>query len=214
MTQRINLYRDDLRPRERSGELQRNLAIAGAALLAMLVWGGIAQWRDSSSASALARLTEEQAALQSEMTAATARLAERRPDAALTAALVEAQFAVDGRRWLSSELARAGNEAAAFSEVLGGLGRQRPAPLWLTRIHVADAGAALGLSGRTLDPAAVPSYLEALGGEAALAGREFTHFRIGRDEDAPAGPLDFDMATDCAVLAEGCDPRPVPEVRP
>ena len=204
MTQRINLYRDDLRPRESSGEFQRNAALIGLALLAMLVWGAFAQWQDSSTASRLAELEAEQVAIQQETTAATEQLAQRRPDAALTAALLEAQYAVDGRRWLLEQLSRSGDEAVAFSAVLEGLGRQRLEPLWLTRIHVAESGAALGLSGRTLDAEAVPGYLERLAAEQALAGREFSHFRIERAAK-PNEPLRFDMATDCVALDGGCD---------
>lgn len=203
MTQRIDLYRDDLRPRESSGEFRRTVLLLGLVLGALLVWGAWMQWRDHTSATELARLTDEQATIQAEMAMASARLAERKPDPAITLALVEAQFAVDGRRWLAEQLAQAGDEVVPFSEVLAGLGRQRPEPLWLTRIHVADAGAALGLSGRTLNAAAVPGYLEALAAEDALKGREFSHFRIDRSEKA-AEPLSFDMATDCVALAEGC----------
>ena len=213
MSQRIDLYRDDLRPRQSSGEFQRNLAWVGLALLAMLAWGGFAQWRDSTTAAELARLTAEQSALQAETAAAAAQLEQRVPDAVLTAALLEAQFSVDGRRWLQARLAESGDEVVAFSSVLGGLGRQRPEPLWLTRIRVADAGAALGLSGRTLDADVVPAYLQRLGAEEALRGRDFSHFRIERPE-AAAGPLHFDIATGCGTLAGGCAEDDAGEVRP
>jgi Tfp pilus assembly protein PilN len=210
MTQRIDLYRDDLRPRQPSGEFRRNLLLVGLVLAVLLAWGAVMQWRDHTSGTELARLTDEQAAIQAEMATASARLAERKPDPAITAALVDAQFAVDGRRWLAEQLAQAGDEVVPFSEVLAGLGRQRPEPLWLTRIHVAGAGASLGLSGRTLDAGAVPGYLEDLAAESALKGREFSHFRIDRSEKA-AEPLSFDMATDCVALAGGCDDLPAGE---
>jgi Tfp pilus assembly protein PilN len=204
-TQRIDLYRDDLRPLEPSEELPRNLALIGLAMGAMLVWGGIAQWQASTSAKRLADLNGEQAELQSQMTVASEQLAARKPDPALTLALVEAQFGVDGRRWLVEQLSRAGDEVVPFSQVLEGLGRQRPAPLWLTRIRVAEAGAELGLGGRTLDADAVPGFLQRLSTEDALKNREFTHFAIERPE-APGEPLQFEMATDCVALAAGCNP--------
>lgn len=202
-TQRIDLYRDDLRPREPSEELPRNLALIGLATVALLVWGGIAQWRASTSGGQLAALNTEQASLQAQMTTASEQLAARKPDPALTVALVEAQFGVDGRRWLVDELARSGDEVVPFSQVLAGLGRQRPAPLWLTRIHVAEAGGALGLGGRTLDADAIPGFLQALSTEDALKDREFTYFAIERPKTA-GEPLQFDMATGCVALAAGC----------
>lgn len=205
-TQRIDLYRDDLRPLEPSEELPRNLALIGVAVLAMLVWGGIAQWQASSTTRQLATLTAEQEATQAQMTEASAQLAARQPDAALTRALVEAQFAVDGRRWLVDQLSQSGDEVVPFSGVLEGLGRRRPAPLWLTRIHLAEAGAELGMGGRTLDADAVPGYLEGLSAEAAFSDREFTHFSIERPAEA-GEPLRFDMATACATLARGCKPE-------
>ncbi|GAB3735624.1 hypothetical protein GCM10028794_15310 [Silanimonas algicola] len=202
--QRIDLYRDDLRPRESSHELPRNLALVGIAVLAMLGWGAFAQWEASGSAGRLAALTTEQAALQAEMAVASEQLAARRPDPALTVALVEAQFGVEGRRWLMEQLAGAGDEVVPFSAVLEGLGRQRPAPLWLTRIDVAEAGGEIGLGGRTLDPDAVPAFLQALSSEEGLRDREFRHFAIERPE-TPGEPLRFEMATHCVALAAGCE---------
>lgn len=203
MIQKIDLYRDDLRPRQSSGEFRRHLVLIAVVLAVMLLWGSIAQWRDFTSAADLSRLSDEQARIQSEMSTATARLAERQPDPALTLALMEAQRALDGRRWLTEQLASAGDEAVVFSAVLAGLGRQRPEPLWLTRIHIAGAGASLGLSGRTLEAEAVPAYLQALATEDALKGREFSHFRIAREKTSE--PLSFEMATDCVALAGGCE---------
>lgn len=204
-TQRIDLYRDDLRPHQPSEELPRNLAMIGLAVVAMLVWGGIAQWKAFTSTERLAALNTEQVSLQEQMTAASEQLAARKPDPALTLALVEAQFGVDGRRWLVDQLAQAGDEVVPFSRVLEGLGRQRPAPLWLTRIDVTESGAELGLGGRTLDADAVPAFLQALASEEGLKDRDFTHFAIERPE-APGEPLQFEMATDCVALAAGCEP--------
>ena len=163
----------------------------------------MAQWRATTTTRELAALSAEQESVQAQITAASEQLAARVPDAALTAALVEAQFAVDGRRWLVDQLAQSGDEVVPFSGVMEGLGRQRPAPLWLTRIRVAEAGAQLGLGGRTLDADAVPGFLERLGAEPALKDREFSHFRIDRPDEA-GQPLRFDMATGCIALAAGC----------
>jgi len=211
--QRIDLYRDDLRPHEPSDELPRNLALIGLALVVMLVWGGVVQWQASTSTARLADLNREQADVQAQIAVASEQLAARKPDPALTMALVEAQFGVDGRRWLVEQLAQSGDEVVPFSRVLEGLGRQRPEPLWLTRIHVAEAGGALGLRGRTLDADAVPGFLEALSVEAGLKDREFNHFEMERPEK-PGEPLEFEMATDCAVLAAGCEPRTRTEDEP
>jgi Tfp pilus assembly protein PilN len=211
--QRIDLYRDDLRPLEPRNELPRNLALIGLALVAMLVWGGVVQWQASTSERRVAALSAEQESTQAAMATASAQLAARRPDAALTLALVEAQFAVDGRRWLVGELSRAGDEAVRFSGVLEGLGRRRPAPLWLTRIHIAESGAELGLGGRTLDAEAVPRYLEGLASEAGFSEREFTFFSIERPAEA-GEPLAFDMATDYAASAMGCSADPAKKDAP
>lgn len=213
MSQRIDLYRDDLRPFESSGELNRNTAIVALAVLAMLIWGGMTQWRASTTGARVVELTAEQASLQQRMTTASEQLAQRVPDPVLTAALVQAQFGLDGRRWLVDQLDASGDEVVPFTSVLEGLGRQRPEPLWLTRIRVADAGAVLGLSGRTLQADHVPAYLQALAGEDGLRGREFTHFSIVRPEEG-GGPLEFDMATSCTALAAGCAPGMEPETAP
>lgn len=204
MSQRINLYRDDLRPFEARGELRRLLAVLAAVLVLLLVWGGWTQWRAAEALAARDALHAEQADLQSRSEAASQALARRLPDPELTRALVEAQQAVDGRRWIEARLREAGTSVVPFDGVLAGLGRQRPEPLWLTRIHLADAGARLGLGGHTLDAEAVPAFLQALSTEPALAGRRFSRFEMGRGEQAGA-PLRFELATDCEALAKGCD---------
>lgn len=204
MIQTIDLYRDDLRPEEKNPELARNLALIGLGVVALLVWGSVLQWQTSSSAARLAALNTEQEQLQSAIATASQQLGARVPDPAITGALVRAQFAVDGRRWLLGRLEEAGASRVVFSEVLGGLGRQRLEPLWLTHIRLAEGGEQLGLSGQTLSADAVPQYLQRLAAEPALKGREFQYFSILRPEKAGA-PLVFSLATGCEALAEGCD---------
>jgi len=205
MSQRINLYRDDLRPFQARGELRRLLVLLAGVLVLLLAWGGWTQWRTAGAVAARDALRTEQTDLQARSEAAGQALARRLPDPALTAALVEAQQAVDGRRWIEARLREVDAPLLAFDAVLAGLGRQRPEPLWLTRIHLADAGARMGLGGHTLDAEAVPAFLQGLSTEPALAGRNFSRFEMGRGE-SPASPLVFEIATDCEALAAGCNP--------
>lgn len=210
MSQRIDLYRDDLKPVESSGELPRNLALVGVAVAAMLAWGGWTHYESSAVVAERDALVAERADLHSRSEAASQVLSQRMPDAAVTAALAAAQQAVDGRRWIDERLRDSADERRSFSGVLEGLGRQRPAALWLTRIHVGDAGARLGLGGRTLDADAVPAYLQALAGEPALSGQAFGQFLLDRGT-TPTSPLMFELATDCRSLAAGCRPADQPD---
>jgi len=171
----------------------------------LLAWGGWTQWRTAEAVAARDALRTEQTDLQARSEAASQALARRLPDPALTTALVEAQQAVDGRRWIEARLREVDTRLLSFDGVLAGLGRQRPEPLWLTRIHLADAGTRLGLGGHTLDAEAVPAFLHGLSTEPALAGRSFSRFEMGRGE-SPGAPLRFELATDCEALAAGCDP--------
>lgn len=204
MNQRINLYRDELRPFTARGELRRLLAVLAGVLVLLLVWGGWTQLRATDAVATRDALQAEQIELQARSEAASQALAQRLPDPALTAALVDAQQALDARRWIEARLREAGASLVPFDAVLAGLGRQRPEPLWLTRIHLADAGARLGLGGHTLDAEAVPTFLQRLSTEPALAGRSFSRFEMGQGE-TPGAPLRFELATDCAALAAGCD---------
>lgn len=203
MIQSIDLYRDDLRPEEQSPELVRNLALIGLGVVLLVIWGAALQWQASTSASRLASLNAEQEQLQAQVATASQQLGARVPDPSITAALVRAQFAVDGRRWLLGRLEETGASGVVFSEVLSGLGRQRLEPLWLTHIRIAEGGKQLGLSGQTLSAEAVPQYLQRLAAEPALKGREFEYFSIARPEKSGA-PLAFSLATGCEALAEGC----------
>lgn len=208
MSQRIDLYRDDLRPSIIRGDLRRLLLLAALLLLPLLAFGAfstMALWRVQGE---LQALEAERSDLESRSTAAAAALAARGPDPTLTRLLLEAQRQLDGRRWAQDQLAVVADEEVAFSSVLESLGRQRPEPLWLTRVEIDAAGAELGLGGRVAEAEALSEFVERLSAEPAFRGRAFSEFVLRRPIPGQelGTALHFDFATSCAAMPEGCDP--------
>jgi hypothetical protein len=67
---------------------------------------------------------------------------------------------------------------AGFSEFFAALGRQALAGIWLTRIHIGDAGNDLLIEGRALHAELMPAYLRALNHETMMRGRRVTEMKL------------------------------------
>ncbi|HYX65554.1 MAG TPA: hypothetical protein VE935_15160 [Burkholderiales bacterium] len=67
---------------------------------------------------------------------------------------------------------------AGFSEFFAALGREAMTGIWLTRIHIGDAGNDLVIEGRALRAELLPSYLRALSREAMMRGRRVTEMKL------------------------------------
>lgn len=204
MSQRINLLRDGLEERQLPWSATHGLLLSLAALLLVGLWAAVEQRR-------LAQLRAQTAAEQVRIEAAQAAVVElgkaleqHQPSKTLPVQIEVARRELDGRRWLLAQLRQVQGEdgASALSDYLAALGRQRLEPAWLTAITlVAEADAVeVGLRGQSLDAETVPRYLQRLGEEPALVGREFSLFALAQPEQPSAG-LEFRLATRCGSVA-------------
>jgi hypothetical protein len=67
---------------------------------------------------------------------------------------------------------------SGFSEYLRAFSRQIVPDLWLTSFKVTGDAASIRLSGRVSNPALVPVYIQKLGGESIMQGKNFANLQM------------------------------------
>nr|WP_320049039.1 hypothetical protein [uncultured Desulfuromonas sp.] len=192
MTQQISLYQDKFKP-QRPSQTGR-LLVAGFVLMvvAMVATGWLQSRRLTTLQQRYTHEQQRQNQLQSELTVASEKLANLKPDAALarTVTLTRKQLSVrkpvfDRIEQLSSRKER----VVASLEALA----SRPLPQsWLTRIALSSGGEDVALSGVTLQAESLPQLVELLAQQEAFSGRHFSFARLERLEDSGYG---FELRT-------------------
>ena len=200
MTRQINLFDPELlakrgKPFSAAFMLRALLvaAVAGAVLYGSLRVE--AEKLAQLAAQTEGRLAAERSRLQA--------LSEQRAQRANSTLLTDELKAVEARLRQSRAVAEAlegrqlGN-TKGYSEYMRAFARQAVDGLWLTGFEISEAGTAMTLRGRVLQPQLVPLYLERLKGEPAIKGRSFEALQIQVPKQAPgkaaaAGFLEFEL---------------------
>ncbi len=185
MSQQINLYNPILLQQKKifsSATMAQSLAVL---LLGLLAFYGYARYQVAS----LQTETERSAKRLENAQARVARLSQqfspplksaelenriKRVEAEL-ASLAQAQQAMQQSGLLDSK---------GFSPYFKALARQVVDGLWLTQFSV--AGGEMRISGRSLKPELVPDYIQRLGREQAMHGRQFSMLEMRQPEVAEA----------------------------
>jgi Tfp pilus assembly protein PilN len=181
--QQINLYQPIFRKQAKVFSAKAMVQGGAGVLAGLLLFYAFGAWQvralEAQRAQAEQRRTEALARIES----LRALHPERARDAALEARVQQLAKELDARSRILTQLGSgAEGNTQGFSAHLEGLARQRPAPLWLTRIAIIGAGTDLRLVGSTLQPEAVPQYLQRLAGEPVFSGAQFRHLTITRAE--------------------------------
>jgi hypothetical protein len=192
MSQQINLYEDRLRPRH---ELVtgRNLGVCALVVLVLMAALSTATQLEAK------RKAEAAASIQTELTAAQAKLAElgkvlaeRKISPALVSERDSIKAVLAQRQEIMAvlESGKLGT-TTGFSPVMTGFARQTPADLWLTGFVVTMGGAEIEIRGRLFDPAKLPAYVQSLSGELVFQGRRFAALEMHdvEPEDQKANQL-------------------------
>lgn len=207
MSQQINLFRPIFRKQQRkfsaAAMAQAGAAIAGGVLIiyALLAWH-------------VGSLRNEMRATEASLTTATQRLqtvsqklgaAATQPAIDREIATLEQQIAAHAR---VQEILSRGlfTNTAGYSDYFLALARQHVPGIWITGVDITGAGESVMLAGRAADPAQVPRYMQRLGDESALAGKEFQVFLMARpvpkDPSHAAAPfVEFTVKTEPAKEA-------------
>ena len=199
MLQQINLYQDILSKEERRSTL-RPLVLAFITVLVLLLAISALLFGQSVS------LRRQATTLQRDETRLVAHLAElsiqyppQEKSRLLEEKVANLVLARDARGPLLHLLEiESQKNTAGFSAMLECLARQNSPGVWLRRVGIAAGGAQLLLEGSTEDPQLAPRYLQQLGQEPILAGREFERLQMERSLKDP-GTIDFALQSSVEV---------------
>jgi hypothetical protein len=184
----------------------RHLAIAwGLTAVAMLLWGGVTRWERMSVAEQEAAASRQVDAGRTEMTTLAAQLAARQPSPALATDIEARKRDIVGRDAAVDALERSGGGAAGGpGPVLRAFARGTVEGVWLTALSIDPGSRQVGASGRSLDAALIPVWLQGLGRDDALRGQVFDQLVVSRPEpDKPAaGPTAAGAAAPAAAPAK------------
>ena len=179
MTQNINLYDASLRTRR--DWLTAETAVAAVGACALVVSLGAAWVRHDLAQlqGPAAETSSTLQAAQAELTEATQRMADAKPDARLQGDLLLAQSTLM-QRHAALDLLRGGGlgNEAGHAAALSAFARQSISGLWLTGLVLDNQQVAL--RGRAINPDLIPTYVSRLNKENALQGRSFRALDIER----------------------------------
>jgi hypothetical protein len=193
MAQNINLYAAG---RKRRAPVSR-AGLAALVVVALAGTGGFYVLETNRQAQLrVAAQDTEHAADRLEKQLAAAPTATRRAQDELDAVETE----VAGLEAVALRLgAGALGRTTGFTEQLRALARGSTDGVWLTGIHLDNAGAQIVLEGKALDAARVPSLIERLGRAPQFAGTTFATIELKPSDEtasrAPATLVRFRLAT-------------------
>jgi len=188
MSQQINLFNPLFRKRGFSWtSADAMLYGVGAVILLAGLYAAYLGYRLSivqREAQALAQQYQEATARRDQL---QATLAQHKPDAQLAAEIAALDAKLTARQQIV-EILKSGaiGTTTGFSEYMRAFSRQTVNGLWLTGFDI--GGDNFILEGRTLSPDLLPSYLQRLDQEPALAGKRFAALRISRPKVEAATP--------------------------
>lgn len=186
MAQQINLYSPELL--KKRDWLALGNVVAVSLVLALLVGGaGYLARQDLPALTAQAATGDAQLkALRDQVTALGQSVATRKPDATLEKELETTRLLAAARGEVLDVLKqRVGPDAVSYAEYLRGFARQTLAGLWLTGFAYDAASGGMEISGRTVDPALLPQYIQRLNREPVFQGRAFAALNLSAGQAEP-----------------------------
>lgn len=195
MKQQINLYQEPFRLRPAVLPARQVVWLEAGVLGLLVASSALLYFSTSRAGDTLAELTGQHRALMQANAQLKEQLERQGIDKALETAVAEADRHLQARqkvlRWIADSQSE---NQVRFSSLLEGPGRRPVKGLWLSQVHVADAGKALKLEGYVLDPRLVPEFLTVLQQEPAYAGREFRKLLM-MAEDGEREAMRFELTT-------------------
>ena len=193
--QRVNLYTDDLRPRQEKMQAGVAMTVLAFALVAIAVAAVVVRYQEAGLQAESRALQQQIEQLERSVAQLTNEVEDRQPDPDVKAALDRVTATLARRQKLLDRVENLiATETTGFSSPLSALARQVPQGLWLTSIRLDARDGGVGLVGKAQSGRLVPVYLEKLGDEPAFTGKTFGSFRLDRGEDKRW--VEFHVATD------------------
>lgn len=190
--QNLNLYQPGERVTQRGPQLPHVIAAFALMFVALVVHAGIQLWQASALETRLANANAAAQMAEAELAAVSANFVAPVLDAGLPPQVAERQAANAQLSRLEHYLVGLEDQRiAGFAGVLKALADQHPSSgLWLTAISLRQGGVDMRLQGLSQTQTLLPVYLDSLGRNPILAGRQFAQFAVERD---PSGLFGFSL---------------------
>jgi hypothetical protein len=172
MSQQINLLLPALRPRFDWLALPVVAAVALGGLVLIAILSMVGAFQAESLKVREAEIKNELATVQQQVQSIGQALAARQGDSSLEKQIAAARLGLTQRQEVLAVIAQGDvTQGTAYSGLLQGFSRQAVEGVWL--LGFGFAGKDIEISGRLLDPALLPTYINRLNDEPAFAGRRF-----------------------------------------
>ena len=208
MSQQINLYSPIFLSKKKYFSAVTLLQGLGLIVISMAGFYAYAMYQVSALVTQAADVDKRLTIERARLTKVTAEFSPRQRNSVLEeeVKLAEAQLASKQR---VAQLFKSGGVGATkgFSEFMRALARQSVNGLWLTGFDISGSGSSIAISGRTVVPGLVPTYLQRLSGEPATKGYQLASLQMRqpsaetilaetkKNQGNPPAFLEFDLTT-------------------
>jgi septal ring factor EnvC (AmiA/AmiB activator) len=201
--QQVNLYRDSLKPKQRSRFFYAVIALGlvffvSVGLVDILLMKNLHNRQNSIEQKRQVLVME-----QERVKVLEASLPKQESDSALTEQLTQWQKKVESLK-LTIALLNTDNTARSqgFSAYFQALANQAVSGVWLTMIHFDAEQQRIDFEGSTLKNDSVPYFLQQLQQESVFQGHSFVQLQMDRSEQAP-NLMNFKLSTHLEPINKG-----------
>lgn len=194
MSQQINLYSPLFRKQKKLFTARAMVqALALVSVLLALSYG-YARYQMGGLAGQAADVDRRLKSALQQLKVAPTGPVDLTDEKAVDARIAELQAKLKANEELVSQTGAA--TPGEYLEPLRALARQRLEGVWLTSVQLTGEDGQLSIAGRALNAALIPQFIERLGQDQAIRGRNFSTLSIERgkaDKPRPDGPVDFHL---------------------
>ena len=195
MTQQVNLYTRELRPRKEILQAGALVALVAFLVVALGIGSVIIRYQNSELEARVSALESQTQTLEQNVGQLSASVSARQPAPEIQDALDRVTETLARRQKLLERVeGLILNDGGRFSPQMAALARQIPKDVWLTGIRLDAQPSLVTIEGRARSGALVPTYLENLGDEPVFTGQTFGAFRLTRPEEGRW--IEFHVATE------------------
>ncbi|MEO9525096.1 PilN domain-containing protein [Marinobacter alexandrii] len=194
MTQQVNLYTQELRPRKETLQAGALVALVVLLVVALGLGSAVIRYHNSELEVRVNALGSQTETLEQNVVRLSEGVSARQPAPEIQDALDRVtEILVRRQELLVRVEGLILNDGGRFSPQMAALARQIPKDVWLTGIRLNAQPSLVTIEGRARSGALVPTYLENLGNEPVFTGQTFGAFRLTRPEEGRW--IEFHVAT-------------------
>lgn len=195
MKQQINLYQEQLRPRQEPFSALSMTVAFSVFLVVLAAIYVFASGQLSRVEERMLSIDTELQALRGQLEVLVRQFPEQKQSKLLTTEIARLNRELEKRRAISQALEKhALNDSRVFSALLESLARQHVQGTWLTHVSISEGGESFSFEGHTWSSELVPAYIRQLSEEKPFKGLVFNALEMQRAEGGGAA-LRFQVRT-------------------